>query len=158
MEIHIWLTYGFKTTWSSRYSSLRSSFVPSLFPFQVVSNNIRTKIKMNGGNDITCFPEGKAWYLENQNEIFLAADQRCNFGGWVLPDRPPPPWPHLHSYPWSSAEPPLACPEVLTAPGLHHNTRILSFEKRKFQYLWAGAKLGNVNRSNDLCPASRCLR
>lgn len=155
MESHIWLNYGFKSTWSLRYSRLRSCFVPFLFLFQVVSNNIRTKIKMSRGNNITCFPEGKAWYLEKQNDILLAVDWECSFGGWVVPDRQP----QLHSCLRISAEPPpLAHPEVITAAGLHRNARISSFEKRKFQYLWARAKLGNVNRSNDLCLTSRCLR
>lgn len=74
---------------SLRYSRLRSCFVPLLFLFQVVSNNTRTKIKINRANSITWFPEGTTWHLESQNGILLEADWKCSFGGQVVPDRHP---------------------------------------------------------------------
>lgn len=37
---------------------------------------------MNRGKNITRFPEGKAGYLENENEIMLAADWEMMFW-WV---------------------------------------------------------------------------
>lgn len=153
MENLIWLSYSLKATWSLRYLRSRSCFVPFLFLYLVVFNNIRPKIKTNRGNGIICFAEGKAWHLENQNEFLLAADWQCSFGGWVVSGR----WPQLCSHPQSSAEPLLPRPEAVRAAGLHPNARILFFEKRKCQYWWVRAKLGNVNRSNTLCPASCCL-
>lgn len=83
---------------------------------------------MDRGKNNTRFPEGKAGYLERENEIMLAADWEMLFGGWVVPVRQPQPC----CSPWSSAEPPRPCPAVMAAAGLHHNARILSLEKGNF--------------------------
>lgn len=153
MEIQIWLNYSFKTTWSSRQSRLRSCFVQFLFLFQVVANNIGAKIKMDRGKNNTRFPEGKAGYLERENEIMLAADWEMLF--------------------WRVGGPCEATPALLLSLELSWATTGLSSSygssrftsqcqnpvpgKREFQYLWGRAETGNVNRSNDLCPASCCL-
>lgn len=153
MEIQIWLNYSFKTTWSSRQSRLRSCFVQFLFLFQVVANNIGAKIKMDRGKNNTRFPEGKTGHLEREKW-----DYACSRLGNAV---------------WRVGGPCEATPALLLSLELSWATTALSSSygssrftsqcqnpvpgKREFQYLWGRAETGNINRSNDLCPASCCL-